>query len=735
MAAATLPESVSAVENYAASVTATNDAPRVAAERQAKQQEQLRLEGIDRLLRIAQHGLDAPVVFFSASDGEHHRTICERGTPTTWGPAEDAILNHEYCRSIAETKAAISAVDVHADRGPAAAMIKPSLGAFLGVPVLSIERDALGALCAVHHDAHDWSQSEKAFLHDLAATIQRELQLIDTTETLAEQIAADTLERDFEEWMSRVAAAANRAWTVAGVVDAIVDNARNAVGARLVSVGVADGETLRFVHGEGVAADIADEWAVAPINDQIPMTHAVRSAKPVILRNRDDFAEWPAFDEAVRNEPIESFIAVPLEDQHGRVHAVLGIGFEHRLERDTLSPSVRRLASLARQGLQRATTFQQERRHARLLESLVLPSRLPLVPHLDVRGRYLPPTVDQRVGGDLYDVVPVDEHTIAFMVADAAGHDVASSKASIRVRHALGVLSVESRSPGTTLGAVNHYLQQSSLSTLVTAVYGVLDLTTGDGMIANAGHPQPRVLRSNGTVERVGPSGQPLLGFTNVAYRTASFHLDVEDIIVLFTDGLIERRGENLTTGENALEALLANKASMSTSRLSAAILGSLPEDRDDDVALLLMRRIDGETRKNAESSWAAPAGRLNLKAAREHIRHWLGPDHERADDVLLVVTELLTNAREAAEANDEITLSAASWANTIEVAITNPGLPFSVTPTMPDSQQHRGRGLAIASALADIAVTSANGMTTVWATFRGPAIDDELPTIDSGQV
>ncbi len=520
--------------------------------------------------------------------------------------------------------------------------------------------------------------------------------------------------------LATLAAAVNRAWTVDAVAEAVGRHGTETLGAALISTALVEDGLLRFVHGIGVDGAVAEAWPTAPLSAPIPMAVAARDGRPVVLGSDEDFRAWPVFDEAVSSLSISSFVALPVRSRAGgTAAAVIGLGFAQPLASPEPSAHMQRLAELTEQGLDRAVGYQRARRHAQLLETIALPTQLPVVPDLEVGGRYLPPTVHQRVGGDLYDVISLDDRRVSFVIADASGHDLEASKAIARIRHAIGVLAFEETSPAQVLRAVDWYLKRSGKRTLVTCVCGFVDIESGELIMANAGHPQPRLIRRDGSVSAIGPLGDPLLGYGPSHYREDVVHLGVGDTFVAFTDGLIERRSESFVVSEARLDEQLATVRFRNAEDLALRLTERLPVERDDDVAVLAIRR-PAESR-SMDVLWSAPAGTADLADVRETVRRWLDPAEVRLDDVLLVVTELVTNARTACDEDGIVVLRGqvvTGPERSVVIEVENPGEPFSHVPDMPEPSEVRGRGLAMTALLSDLSVFSTGSGTVVRASF-----------------
>lgn len=677
------------------------------------------LPGIDRLLRVAKRALGTPMVMFTAVEPDRQVFVSQLGLPAGWTAAGETPLTHSYCQFVVADDRPLVSEDSTADPRLAdnRATTEDGIRAYLGVPVRS-HGHTLGALCALDTSARSWSDDDLSTLEDIASAVEGELSLREATRQLSEQLESESLELGFEESMSALAAETNRSWTVGAVARAIAENGRDATGAALVQVALHDLDELRLFDTDRYIADGSDRWVDLDLEGPLPMARAARSQQPVVLSDPAMLADCPEFMTIVAPLGIQSFVALPLGSTDAGGDAVIGVGWHDRLSGSEVPRSVRRLGALARQGLDRAHSHQMAREHAALLESLVLPDRLPVTPELDLSGIYLPPSSGQRVGGDLYDAVLRDDGKVALIVADVTGHELVSSLVTSRVRNAFTMLSLEGRGPAESMRQINRYLLRSTMSTHITAAVALIDTEAQTVTIANSGHPQPRLRRADGSVEPVGPAGEPLMGLHPVDYREDTVEFAHGDGILLFTDGLIERRDRPFPECEEILDRELTVWSGGAASALVDHLTDAL-SSRDDDVALIYARSRESIATRRLERSWRADE--LVLRDARAELEGWAGA-HQHLDDILLVATELLTNARSAVDSDhDDVGFVATDVDGVVSIEVSNPGSPFDVGSTgMPDPAQARGRGLAIAAAVARLSVENDAGRVTVHAVI-GP--------------
>jgi serine phosphatase RsbU (regulator of sigma subunit) len=156
------------------------------------------------------------------------------------------------------------------------------------------------------------------------------------------------------------------------------------------------------------------------------------------------------------------------------------------------------------------------------------------------------------VGGDWYSVIPLDGKRLGVAIGDVAGHGLSAVAEMAAARFGLRALAVTNPEPGKVLELMNQHVKLFEHDTMITGLYGILDPATLTWTYANAGHPAPIVRQCDGTVETLGDATDPPLGF-GAQYEARVVALSPNATVVLYTDGLIERRGEDIAIGRDRL--------------------------------------------------------------------------------------------------------------------------------------------------------------------------------------
>ncbi len=181
-------------------------------------------------------------------------------------------------------------------------------------------------------------------------------------------------------------------------------------------------------------------------------------------------------------------------------------------------------------------------------------------------AHYVPAQGVVAVGGDWYDLVDIGDGRVAFDVGDVAGHGLQAAVTMGKLRSAARVEGLNGSAPADALTALNRFAGSIEHRPLATVAYAVLDLATGELRYAVAGHPPPLLIRADGTTEYLEGGRSPLLGVPPPGPRAeAAVTLAVGDVLVIYTDGLVERPEESIDEGLAALAHRAAALTATST--------------------------------------------------------------------------------------------------------------------------------------------------------------------------
>jgi serine phosphatase RsbU (regulator of sigma subunit) len=217
----------------------------------------------------------------------------------------------------------------------------------------------------------------------------------------------------------------------------------------------------------------------------------------------------------------------------------------------------------------------------------------PVLPGLESAVRYLPASRHSQVGGDWHDGFARPDGLTVLAIGDVAGHDAAAAATMAEVRGMLRALALSAGSPSAVLSGLDRTMAGVAVPALITAVVATVE-PRGETVClrwSNAGHPAPVLLRADGGTELLDRAPQLLLGVsTSVERRDHEVHLQPGDTVLLYTDGLVERRTSTLDDGFAWLSAELAQWAGVPLEQLCDRLLAALGGRVEDDVALLAVR-------------------------------------------------------------------------------------------------------------------------------------------------
>ena len=272
----------------------------------------------------------------------------------------------------------------------------------------------------------------------------------------------------------------------------------------------------------------------------------------------------------------------------------------------------------------------EEHRLAMRLQEAITPraSQPADLPGLEVAARYRPAGAADLVSGDWYDTLVLPDKRVLIAVGDIAGHGLDAVTGMVAARNCLRGLAITGAAPAKLLGWLNRFAYHLVDGTYATAVCGIYDPGTGSLRLASAGHLPPILVRDGHASQLPIPGGLLLGADPSTAYREMSASLRHGDVLLLFTDGLVERRDEPI---DKALESLMDAAASRPIASISAyadELLSQAGSNTGDDTCLVAVRVLRALSGRSARIT---PAPRLSAAAA---ARLRLGPGRRpgRAD-------------------------------------------------------------------------------------------------------
>ncbi len=271
-----------------------------------------------------------------------------------------------------------------------------------------------------------------------------------------------------------------------------------------------------------------------------------------------------------------------IHDAEGAPVAMVGIGMDidqRKASEAAIAEAVRLRTEHARSAIQ-------------VLQETLVPADFPDVPGYRLAGRYMAAESEHNIGGDWYDAFAVNERQVLLSVGDVSGHGVLAGRTMAKMRHAARAFACEDPEPGSVVTRLDNFFRHLRRGDeIVTALVGLLDTERHTLELASAGHVPPLVLR-DGSSAFIDLDVRPPLGVaSDGAARTAAVGLPVGTTVLLYTDGLVERRGEHLDDGLERLARSARAALSDDVVATRDAVIASCIGSREDDLCLLILTR------------------------------------------------------------------------------------------------------------------------------------------------
>ena len=378
--------------------------------------------------------------------------------------------------------------------------------------------------------------------------------------------------------------------------------------------------SLHLVSEAGFGTLARERWGRLPLDLPVPGTDAVRSREILTIVDQDEFAaRYPGLGDAIRRLGMHTTMQIPLV----KGEAVVGIvflAFDHRRplhadERDFLNT----VGPIIAQALDRARLFEFQRSVASTLQRAMLSAQPAAAVGLNVAARYVPAVAELSVGGDWYDVVQLEGTRVAIAVGDIVGRGINAAAVMGQLRSALSALARTTESAVEAVARLDRFAHGIEGAKATTLLYGIVDSAAGTLRYTSAGHPPALVVDANGNTRFLEDGRGWPLAVADPDRRRPEAVADLSPgcTIVLYTDGLVERRTEPLEDGLQRLAHAAAARAHLPVERLCDELLDELVgNDHSDDIALVALR-MSSASRAVVQLPRACHARRARDRAAR----------------------------------------------------------------------------------------------------------------------
>jgi serine phosphatase RsbU (regulator of sigma subunit) len=293
----------------------------------------------------------------------------------------------------------------------------------------------------------------------------------------------------------------------------------------------------------------------------------------------------------MRELGMVSAMVVPLTARGRQMGAMTLVAAESDLHFDEgdlqLAMDLARRAALA---VDNATLYAREHEAAVTLQNALLPQRLPSVAGFEFAARYEPATSGLEVGGDWYEVVALENGSVAVTIGDVAGRGIPAAAVMGRMRFALRAYVVDGYGPSDALGRLDSLIKESEQPEMATIFHLQISADGRQAEYVRAGHPPALLRRPDGSVTTLAGGGTPPLGILrDVECCPHRLELEPGSALLLYTDGLVERRDRDLNAGIDWLGELFARAPRAADECASFLVEQAQVASIPDDVAILVV--------------------------------------------------------------------------------------------------------------------------------------------------
>ncbi|WP_432563726.1 SpoIIE family protein phosphatase [Kineococcus sp. SYSU DK003] len=577
------------------------------------------------------------------------RTIAAGGGAAVGRSGERTALSEALCPLAVLAQAPFVVADAAGDErvahlGP---VRRGEVGAYLAAPLVADSGEAVGALCVYQPTPRAWTPGEVQLLQELgdAAAAQLETAALVhdfATSTSSPDTASGLDGRDGASSAGRLSIQLGQvgrfALSLADVADleelvaAVAEEGLPLLGCNGGSVAMPDPDDPR---SSDPTADPDERFVIArltssygfsaqgsygrlPLSTPLPLYEAARTGRTVLVGNEAECRAYsPEMADVLEATGSIAFAAVPLR-VGGEVRGVVTCGWDHPQPFDAAQLALlETFAAQCAQALGRVQALAAERAAAAVAAGMSealqrsLLTALPEPDHLHLLARYVPAADQAQVGGDWYDAFMVRDGSTCLVVGDVTGHDREAAVAMAQVRNVLrGVAHAVTQPPAAILRSLDWALRDLAVGALSTAVVAKIEQdeqAAARGLRtlrwSSAGHPPPLLVHPEGRVELLERAPDLLLGLVvDTDRHDHTVILPPECTVLLYTDGLIERRGQDLQTGLARLRQTAQELAHLPLPEFCDGIVARLAAGSEDDVALLAVRLHPEDRPRPAEA-------------------------------------------------------------------------------------------------------------------------------------
>ncbi len=420
-------------------------------------------------------------------------------------------------------------------------------GAAATVPLLG-GSGGLGYMHVQWTSAREISVAEREYLRAVAETTSRAVERARLRE-------AERAERERMATLSALTRHLASALTPEAIGQVVSDRVRSAVGAADgLSLGVisADKTRLEWIGIVGYSEPVRAQIVDLSLEDKTAATDVARTGQPVIIRNAAEYAgRYPGPRAAVVLAEEASWLIWPLTVGKATVGSIVLMWRRQQRFQPGQLAFIAAVADLVAHALVRARIYADEHAIATVLQRAVMPKMIAPIPGLDVGSCYRQAGTSGVIGGDWYDALALPAGRAYITVGDVAGHGISAAEDMTQIRNAGRALAIAGYQPARLLAELRRLTASVTKGQFATMTVALVEADASRITYASAGHPPLLVRRARtGAVETLPAAGGPPLGpFDDAVYIQRRTRFQPGDITLLYTDGLIERRGEDILLG------------------------------------------------------------------------------------------------------------------------------------------------------------------------------------------
>ncbi len=550
---------------------------------------------------MVSRSLDAPVALVSLVESDRQVFPGAHGLPPEVDAVRETPLTHSFCQYVVADGRPLVVSDARTDARLRDNRAIPDLGvvAYAGWPITDHTGGIVGSLCAIGDRPRAWSEGDLEMLQDLAAACSTELA----------QRAMRAAEQDLSH-RSRVLLALSESLsatrTLADVASAVERTALTHLGCLRAGLWLRQvddlGEHLSYVDYPDAGWVSAQNNQTLPFETTNPLGTALLERRPLHFAGKEEQNRlYPHLDTTQQVGDARSFVPLVSRDQALGTLALLWESGRDLSDEDRLT--IAALASYAAQAVQRALLVQERLDALVTLQNSLLPL-LPQPESLELAARYRPAASRDQVGGDWYDAVVMPSGATSLMIGDVVGHDIGAAAIMGQLRNMLRAIAwAVDDAPSSNVTRLDQAMQDLSVDGIASLVYARIEQTpeqlrAGERTLrwTNAGHPPPLLLDPDG-VPRLLQEGTPdlMVGVEPEIERAdRRTTIAAASVLLLYTDGLVERRGEDITVGLDRLTTAAARHHGKPVGDFLDAVLADVvPARLQDDVAVLAVKFDD----------------------------------------------------------------------------------------------------------------------------------------------